>query len=96
MKVDDLSLIVMEGTIHHESFESSTFSTHPALPSSPIFSKSGANGLPACRIVMKVDDSSRIVSNRHEGDDSSRFVSNRHGEDDLLRIVRMVTNRQHF
>ena len=79
----DSSPIIMEWTIR---LESTTFSTHPALLSSAIFSKSGANGLPACRIVMNVDDSRRIVSNRYGGDDSPRFVLIGKPKDESSRI----------
>ena len=67
----DDSFRIVRATIRHDS---TTFPTHPG---SAMFSQSSANGLPACRIDMKGDDSSRIVSNRHEGDDSSRFETNR-------------------
>ena len=40
--------------------ESTTFAMHPALPSSVIFCKYGANRLLACRIDTKGDDSCRI------------------------------------
>ena len=66
--------------------ESTTFPTHPALPSSAIFSKYGANRLLACRADTKGNDSSRIVPNRHEGDDSTRFDRTVKTRDETTRI----------
>ena len=53
--------------------ESTTFSTHPALPTCAIFSKSSANRLPQSRIDMKGEELSRLHIIFNIKDESTRI-----------------------